>query len=435
MKPSNSTSQSFRFIFLLYIYVICGFAILYMLPHAHNGKLSFIDALFVSTSSLSVTGLSSIDIATDFTRTGQALLMLEMQLGGIGILVIMSYLFLLLGKKMTVSNMLLISKDQNQSNLKTIKTLSFSVLFIAIFIETICYFIIYEDIESLYNDKSEAIFVSAFHAVSSFTNAGFTLFDLHSFEQNGVFLLATAFTIFLGSIGFPTIMEYTFAFRKKKSLFSKINVRLHTSLFLIGAILYVVLEFNRAFGHLNLVDKFVNAIFLSATTRSGGLATIDSATLGTTTVLIVMCFMFIGGASSSTGGGIRLTTFRVIIARIISVVRNDDQVIIGRKAISQEAVNKSFLIFTSFVVLSVISTIILTLFQSQNLLSIGFEVLSAISNTGLSMGITDELASVSKLILIFLMIIGRIGIFTFIYFIFKVEKSKLKYLEEDLAVG
>lgn len=435
MIQNKNTVKSFRYIFLLYITVIICFSFLYIMPFSQTGELKYIDSLFVSTSALSVTGLSSIDVSTELTRIGQSLLIVEMQLGGIGILVLISYMFLLMGKRITMSNMLLISKDQNQNNLKTIKSLSFSVLIIALFIEAICYFVIYDNIRMKYTSESEAIFVSIFHSVASFTNAGFSLMDLKQFEGNSLFLMVTAFSIFMGSLGFPTIIEYLSVRKKKKSLFTKINLRMHISLVFVSFIIYFLLEKDKIFDHLNLGDKITNSLFLSVTTRSGGLSTVDISDLTVTTILILMCLMFIGGASSSTGGGIRLTTFRVLIAKMISVAKSQEHTVIGRKTITQETINKSFLIFVSFVMLTAVSTIILTLFETEPVLHIGFEVLSALTNTGLSMGVTNELANISKLILMLLMITGRIGIFTLIYLVFKVENSKIKYLEEDLAVG
>ncbi len=432
---NKTTTNSFRYIFLLYISVIIVFSFLYQMPFSKVGHLSYINSLFISTSALSVTGLSSIDISSDLTRIGQSFLIIEMQLGGIGILVLISYLFLIMGKRITMSSLLVISKDQNQSNLKMIKSLSFSVLIIALAVETLCFFSIFGEMKQQYNNPSEAIFVTIFHSVASFTNSGFSLFDIGDYKTNKVVLLGTTLTIFLGSIGYPTIMEYIFLFKKKKSLFTKINVRMHFMLVGIGSLLFFLLEQNKVFKPLDISDKITNSIFLSASTRNGGLANIDIAGLSVTTILIVMCLMFIGGASSSTGGGIRLTTFRVLIAKMVAVAKSHRYTVIGKKTITQEAINKSFLIFFSFILLIMTSTILITLFEVQPLENILFEVISALTNTGLSMGITSTLTNVSKIILMFLMVIGRIGIFTFIYLIFKVDNSKIKFLEEDLAVG
>lgn len=437
MAINKSSLKSFRFVFFLYISTILLFTIVYLLPISHIGELKIIDSLFLSSSALSVTGLSSIDISNELTRLGQVILILEMQLGGIGILVLISYLFLMMGKKLTMTNMLLLSKDQNQSNLRTIKSLGFSVLIISLIVETICFFLIFEDIQARYDHKEEAVFIAIFHSVASFTNAGFDLFgdSLISFKENNLFLLTTAATIFLGSLGYPTIMEYIFAFRKKKSLFTKINIRMHTYLLIIGASLFVLFEFKSGFNGLSLFDKITNAIFLSATARNGGLTALHTSSLTVTTLMILMLLMFIGGSSSSTGGGIRLTTFRVLIAKMVSVAKSQEHTVIKRKTISQDAINKSFLIFFSFTMFIFIGSVILSLTETQPIEYIVFEVLSALTNTGLSFGITPELGAISKLVLITLMIIGRIGIFSLIYSLFRLEPSKVKYLKEDLAVG
>lgn len=437
MLKTKSTIQSFRYIFITYVGTIVLFALLYLLPFSHYGSLQAVDSLFISTSALSVTGLSSVNISTDFTRIGQALLIIEMQLGGIGILVLVSYLFLMMGKKLTMSSMLLISKDQNQSQLKTIRSLSLSVLMIALTVEAIGFSLMFNAISEQYTSVKEAVFVTVFHSVASFTNAGFDLFgdSLISYQHNWLLLLTSATMIFLGSLGFPTIVEYILGFRKKKSLFTKVNIRLHSSLFLIGLMLYFFLEYNGVFNHLSLWDKFVNVVFLSATSRNGGLTTVDISTLDITTVLILMSLMFIGGSSSSTGGGLRLTTFAVLLAKMVSVAKSEEYTTLFKKTISQDSINKSFLIFLSFIFLFAFSTIVLSYFESQEILLVAFEVISALTNTGLSMGITGELTGVSKLLLCMLMIIGRIGVFSFIYAVFKIEKSRTRYIKEDLAVG
>lgn len=437
MLKTKSTIQSFRYIFITYVGTIVLFALLYLLPFSHYGSLQAVDSLFISTSALSVTGLSSVNISTDFTRIGQALLIIEMQLGGIGILVLVSYLFLMMGKKLTMSSMLLISKDQNQSQLKTIRSLSLSVLMIALTVEAIGFSLMFNAISERYSSVKEAVFVTVFHSVASFTNAGFDLFgdSLISYQHNWLLLLTSATMIFLGSLGFPTIVEYILGFRKKKSLFTKVNIRLHSTLFLVGLCVYFFLEHSGVFNHLSLWDKFVNVIFLSATSRNGGLTTVDISTLNITTVLILMTLMFIGGSSSSTGGGLRLTTFAVLLAKMVSVAKSEEYTTLFKKTISQDSINKSFLIFLSFIFLFAFSTIVLSYFESQEILLVAFEVISALTNTGLSMGITGELTGVSKLLLCMLMIIGRIGVFSFIYAVFKIEKSRTRYIKEDLAVG
>jgi Trk-type K+ transport system membrane component len=437
MQQSKSSIHSFRQIFFLYIGFIILFAFLLWIPQSNSTGFSIMDSLFLSTSALSVTGLTTIDVGTELTRMGQSILMVEMQLGGIGIVVLISYLFVVMDKKITVSSMLLLSKDQNQSKLSSITSLGISVLVIALLVETICFFILLGEIRPRFDDFWDAAFVSAFHAVASFTNSGFDLFgdSLISFKHNHLFLITTAITIFLGSLGYPTLVEYFLSFRRKKSLFTKINIRLHFLLLFIGMAIFFFLETNNTFSGLSIWEKLSNSLFFSATARNGGLTTIDVSQVTITTFLCLTLFMFIGGASSSTGGGIRLTTFAVLLSKVLSVAKSQKEVVIYKKTIAQEAVDKSFMVFFTFMALFFGSTILLTMLQTQPLEPLMFEVLSALTNTGLSFGITSELTPVSKSILIMLMIIGRIGVFSFIYTIFKVEKVKTRYLKEDLAVG
>ncbi|MDQ0217660.1 hypothetical protein ELQ35_12895 [Peribacillus cavernae] len=437
MTQTKSNIKQFRFVFVLYVSTILLFALFYAAPISHNGELGYLDSLFLSTSALSVTGLSSIDVSRDLTRLGQMLLIFEMQLGGIGILVVMSYLFLMLGKRLTMTNLLLLSKDQNQSNLRTIRSLGFSVLVIALIVEAICFLITLVQILPRFDNKTDAIFVAVFHSVASFTNSGFDLFgdSLISFKDNKVILLTTAFTIFLGSLGYPTIVEYVFSFKKKKSLFSKINIRMHTYLLVAGSVVFFALEYNGAFSGYTILNKLTNAIFLSATARNGGFTTLPLSSITMTSLMILMFLMFVGGASSSAGGGIRLTTLRVLIAKTVSVAKSQDYTVIKKKTISNEAINKSFLIFFSFSMLLFVSAVIVSMLEKQPFEFIIFEVLSALTNTGLSLGITGELAPVSKIVLILLMIIGRIGVFSMIYSVLRLEASKTRYLKEDLAVG
>ena len=295
MQQSKSSIHSFRQIFFLYIGCIILFAFLLWIPQSNLGGLSIMDSLFLSTSALSVTGLTPVDIGTELTRLGQTFLMVEMQLGGIGIVVLISYLFVVMDKKITVSSMLLLSKDQNQTKLSSITSLGISVLVIALLVEIICFFILYGEIRPRYDNFGDAAFVSAFHAVASFTNSGFDLFgdSLISFKHNHLFLITTAFTIFLGSLGYPTLVEYFLSFRRKKSLFTKINIRLHFLLLFLGMAAFYFFEANNMFNGLSIWEKLSNSLFFSATARNGGLTTIDVSQITITTFLFLTLFMFI----------------------------------------------------------------------------------------------------------------------------------------------
>jgi len=437
MLQKKSTIKSFRLVFLVYILSITAFTLLLMLPAAHKQKLGILDAIFLSTSALSGSGMSTVDIISEFTWTGKIFLALEMQAGGIGILVLISYLFMVMGKRLTMGNMLLVSRDQNQGNFKLIKSLSLSVLAISFLVEAIGCLLMYNDIHQRFQNIKEAIFVTIFHSISSFTGTGFDLFGsgLTSFKHNSPFLLVTSALIFIGGLGYPTVVEYLFYFNKKKSLFSRINLKMHSSLLIIGTVIFFALEYHNGFSQVSLMDKLSNAILFSASSRSAGFLSVDLNQVTLASLLVLMVLMYIGGASSSPSGGIRLTTFAVLLAKMKAIIKSEEDTVIGKKAITQDAVDKSILIAISFIVLIVVSTILLAFTQTASLETLMVEVVSAITTSGISLGLTSHLHVFSKIILILLMFIGRIGIFTMIYFVYNVEKTKSRYLKEDLPVG
>jgi Trk-type K+ transport system membrane component len=257
MKENKSTIGYFKKIFYVYVSVIFIFSLLFMLPMNHKDGLSYIDSLFLSTSALSVTGLSTIDIGSTLTKLGQTLLMIEMQLGGIGILVLISYLFVLMGKKMSLDNLWLVKRDQNQSKTKTIGSLGLSILFISLIIETIGFAFMYPTIKEQSSSTGEAVFTTIFHSIASFTNAGFDLFgnSLIDFQSSILFISITAALIFLGGIGYPTIMEYVFNFKGRKTVFTKVNVKFHVSLVFFATIEYLIIEWKNSFNKMNLKEK------------------------------------------------------------------------------------------------------------------------------------------------------------------------------------
>ncbi|MGG0177180.1 potassium transporter TrkG [Gottfriedia acidiceleris] len=436
-KKKKKAKNPLHYIFISYIIITFLFSFLYFLPFTRISNISYIDSLFVSTSAISVTGLTTVNLVETFNVWGKILLMIQMEIGAIGIVVFISYGFMILGIRITISNLLVVSKDQNQSSIKSIKRLSLSVLYTSLFFQFIGGLFFYSQFRGKYDTALETLLVTAFHSIASFTNTGFDLFgnSLISFQKNNLVLIVTAALIFIGGLGYPTIMEYIYKYKKKKSLFTRINMRLHFSFMILGTIVFWLLEKGHAFKHLNFFDQLTNSFFLSVTSRNGGYAPLDIAELTLPAILILLVLMYIGGASSSAAGGIRLTTVSVLAAKMFSVIKSQDDTIIFRTSVKKEVVDRAFVIAMSFIILITAATIIISIFEPFQLDLILLETISAITNTGLSLGITTNIHSVSKIILILLMFIGRIGIFTLIYFVFRVDNQKLKYVEKDLAVG
>lgn len=437
MSKMKFKESPFRIIALLYVCAILLFSFAYMMPSSHIKEISFVDSWFLSASAMSVTGLTPINITEDLTTIGQLILMIQIQIGGIGIMVILGLMFMMFKEKISLSQQTLMSFDQNQKDLKSIKGLIVFIFSFAFITELLGFALIYPTVHKEYGDISTSIFISAFHSVASFTNAGFDLFggSMADYATHTVFVLTTCLLIFLGSIGFPTVAEIVTNRGRKKSLFTKINLSMHTILIVIGFILFFLIEFGNKFSDYMIQDKILNSLFLSITSRNAGLSTVDLPTLTASSLFLMMILMFIGGSATSCGGGIRVTTFAVLCAKMKSIVRGREDVVLFKKGIHGEDVSKSFLVFFVFLGLFVFSCFTLSLVENFKFEQIMFEVMSALTTTGLSIGITADLTDFSKVILTILMITGRIGVVSIIYSFIKPKKSNAKYVKEHVVVG
>ena len=426
----------FRWVLFLYVGTVFLFTLFYLMPCFHEIPISFVDALFLSASGMSVTGLSTIDVSSVLTVWGQLILLIQIQIGGIGIMIFVVYLFLLVGKQLSLPQMIVTSFDQNSSSMKSIKGIMFLILPITFTCEFIGFLFLYPSISVLYNNPLEAVFVTTFHSISSFTNAGFDLFggSLYEFSKEPLFLMVTGILLVLGTIGFPVILELLNG-KGKKSVFTKTNIVMHSVLLMVGFLLLAFFESNNRLSELSIWDKTINAIFLSITSRNGGITSLEVSTLSASSILLLMILMFIGASPNSCGGGIKTTTFAVLLSKILSVIKGREDTILFKRRIPNAEIDKAFLIFFSYSLLFLISTLVISYVEKATLEQIAFEVMSALTTTGLSMGITSELTTFSKVWLIILMLIGRIGIISWIFLFIKTKPSKIKYVTENIVVG
>lgn len=426
-----------KLIVSIYLILSFLFMVLYLLPFSHNGDLKPIDAWFVSVSAISVTGLSSIDVSSVLTRFGQTLLMIQIQLGGIGIMSFIAVLFLLFRKKLSLPQQTLMSFDQNQSSLKSIRRLTTYIVLVAFIIELIGFLLFLKPVYAHYRTIGDTLFISAFHAIASFTNAGFDLFgdSLFSFSTVPMMVIPTALLIFLGVLGFPIYLELFFSKGKKKSLFFKVNVFSHLILITAGFLLFFLLEKQNESLSFSTAERALNTFFLSVTSRSGGLSTFDIGFLSEASFLILIILMFIGGSPSSVGGGIRTTTLVVLVAKFIASIKGKEETVLFKKALYEKDINNAFIVFFGFLITYLTFTLIIITIEPYSSRELFFEVMSALTTTGLSTGITSELSTVSKLLLSFLMILGRVGIISLIYSFVKRKKSNIKHVHERIIVG
>ncbi|MDQ6421293.1 potassium transporter TrkG [Paenibacillus sp. LHD-117] len=396
--------------------------------------MSFLDAWFLSSSALSGTGLTTITLTDYLNPFSEFCLMLEMQIGGIGIMVVIGGLILIIQKEMSLPQITLMGFGQNQRN---IKNMIFFIVSFSLAVELIGMLLVFPAVIEHTGSMPQALMKSAFHSISSFTHASLDLFggNVYPFTGNPLFLLTTVALITIGGLGFPTIWELI-AFRKhKKSLFTKVNLRIHGLLLLGGTLLLLLIEWNGVFSPLSVEDKLSNGLFLSAGSRNSGYSSVDLALLNPGSLMLIMVLMFIGGSASSCAGGIRMTTLAVLAAKAKSAFQGKADIVIMKKSLYDEDVMKAYLMFFVFASLYLFSTILLVSIERHPPEAVAFEVMSAMTSTGFSVGITPGLTAFSQIWLSILMIIGKIGLIPIVYSVMDAKKSAIKYAKESIMAG
>lgn len=440
MRKISFTTSPFQKITIGYLGLSFIFAFIYWLPAFHIGELSFIDAWFISSSALSTTGLSTVTIADVFTPASQWLIALEMQIGGIGFMAVIGFYMFLMQRDPSLPQLTLMRFDHNGRSLRDVRSLVIFIMLFSLAAELIGLLFILPDVAGSQTDVYTDLRGAIFHAVSAFTNTGLDLYggSIAPFHDRPLFLLTTALLVMFGALGFPTVWELLCLRRRKKSLYTKINLIYHAALLAAGMVLITSLEWlNRStVGDMPIGMRLMNTFFISAVSRSGGLGNVDFSEMFPATALLIMILMFIGGSASSTGGGIRITTFAILLATARSAIRGDQEVTLFRKSLYREDVQKAFIVFFFVSFIFILSCFLL--FISERELdppAVMFEAMSAITNTGFSFGITPELSTFGKIWLSLMMIVGRIGIISIIYTVIKPKKSAVKYMKEPMIVG
>lgn len=434
-----------QLIFAFYLLAVTVSVLLLSLPFAHKEgvEISFIDRLFTAASAVSVTGLSVISIKDSFSVAGIFILILVLQVGGIGVMTLGTFIWLIFRRKIGLRERQLIMVDQNQPQLSGLVNLLKQILIIIIAIEIFGSLILGLYFMQYFPSWQEAFINGIFAAVSATTNAGFDITggSLIPFANDYFVQFITIVLIILGAIGFPVLVEIKDFLLYKKgryrfSLFTKVTTVTFAALVVFGTLIILLLESNHFFVGKSWHETFFYSLFQSVTTRSAGLATMDVNNFSESTLLFLCGMMFIGASPSSVGGGIRTTTFAINILFLYNFARGNKTIKIFKREIHEEDITKSFVVtifafFTCFV-----SVLLLSITENFSLLEIVFEVSSAFGTTGLSMGITPDLSNFGKILIMVLMFIGRVGILSFIFIIGKKGKAvKYHYPKERLIIG
>ncbi|MCL7748050.1 TrkH family potassium uptake protein [Halalkalibacter alkaliphilus] len=445
----NQFLSPFRIIIISYIVAMVIFSLLLYLPISHQPgvTLTYSEALFTSVSAVSVTGLTVVNVSETYSYIGIIFLAMAIQLGGIGIMTMGTFVWMLFGRKINFAQRMLIMVDQNQINFSGLVNLMRGILIVALIIEAIGALILGTYYIRYFDTIGQAYYQGAFASLSAFTNAGFDVTgeSLIPFANDYYVQFVTILLIFGGAIGFPVLLEIKEYFSRKDenfkfSLFTKITTTTYFAVFVLGVIGIWALESGHYYVGLEWHQQLFYSVFNSATSRSGGLATMDISELNPATLLFISGLMIIGASPSSVGGGIRTTTIAVMFLTIRSFALGKEDVKVFGREIHPEDKQKAFIVLSVFLVLLFAAVTLITAFESRNpnvtLLAIIFETASAFGTCGLSMGITPDLSIASQSVLIILMFIGRVGLIAFLFSVRKREtKTHFKYPTERIIIG
>jgi trk system potassium uptake protein TrkH len=454
MNPSN-IKKIFRYLFTPPKILVIGFsviifigAVLLSLPFATSSgeALSFIDALFMSTSATCVTGLAVVDPGTHLSMFGEIVILSLFQIGGLGFTTMATLIALAFNKRISIKERLVLQQAMNHGSVEGIVRLMRKVIFYSLTIELIGAVLLFIRF-SLDMPVLQALYYGFFHSISSFTNAGFDILgSVHgpysSFNPyvNDIYVnLVIMLLIFLGGIGFIVISDLL-GFRKsrKLSLHSKVVLTVTIALIVIGSVVIYIFEYSNVhtLQTLSHHDKIIASTLQSVTTRSGGITTLDIPMLRQSTQFFMIIWMFIGAAPGSTGGGIKVTTFAVLIAAVYSMARGKEDVVFFRNRIGKDVVYKAITLTLLSFLLVIAFTMVLSVTEDRQFLTLLFETTSAFGTTGISMGLTPDLSSIGKISITFLMFLGRLGPLTLAYALTpKSRKESFRYPEGKITIG
>ncbi len=453
--------QNPAFVFILsFVIIIVAGAFLLLLPNATVNGISTVNAFFTSASAVCVTGLTVVNTATDFTTLGKLILLFLIQIGGLGIMTFTGLLGYLAAGSVSFHNQVALKSMVSSNRLSNVITIVGRIILVTLFFEAIGASIVYSVVdEENFSRNLDRIFFSVFHAVSAFCNAGFsTLPDglnepLYKFNYSLHTILMVL--IVLGGMGFPIVFNvFSFIRAKAVNTFnrllknpnrqsvtriiqvnSKLALATTFSLLVFGFLSYMLFEWSGSLlEHPTLVGKLITSLFGSVTPRTAGFNTVDMTSLTLPTIMIYLLLMWIGASPSSTGGGIKTTTAAVAFLNMRSIVQGKSRTEIFYTRISEQSINRAFAVVLLSLLIIGVGVLLVSIYDGQfELIQIAFEVFSAFSTVGLTLGITPELSETSKIVLMVVMIVGRVGALTILMaFVNQVRQQSYQYPTEEI---
>ncbi|MBE5802588.1 MAG: Trk family potassium uptake protein [Clostridiales bacterium] len=414
-----------------------------------GSSVGLLGAMFTATSAVCVTGLNIVDIGLSYSGLGQGIILVLIQVGGLGFMVFATLAMTMLGKRISLRSRMLIRDSMNQNTLSGLVRLTLWTALLVFGVELAGACLLMIRFIPLYG-VGKGIWFGFFHSISAFCNAGFDL--LGNFTsvvplQNDPLIIGTLILLIItGSMGFVVIMECA------GRPFNHTKLSLHTKLVLLstavlllgGALIFGVLEWNNpdTIGSMTVGNKLLNSLFQSTTCRTAGFCAVDQGKLTDSSKLISCILMFIGASPASTGGGVKTTTFSMVLLLMATVASGREDYVLFKKRVARDVVSRAVTIIFIMLGALIASTCIISVLERRsgmNLIDILFEVTSAVSTTGLSALGSASFSVPSQLLLMLLMYLGRVGPLTLAYALSKrlsnAAQNRIHYPEENIMIG
>lgn len=443
--------------------IVIGTGLL-MLPRCTVNGITWVDSLFTATSAVCVTGLVPVDVSTTFTTGGLVVIIMLIQIGGLGVMTLTSFFAMFFMGNTSIYNQLVVRDMVSSNSLGSLLSTLLYILGFTLVIEGIGMIFIWLSIHGTLGMTLEnELAFAAFHAISAFCNAGFStlsgnLGNPMVMTNHNWLYISVSFLIILGGIGFPILVNFkdivlyhlrrfgkfvhTRKLEKHKmhhlyNLNTKIVLLMTLLLLLLGTVVIAVFEWNASFAGMSVADKWTQAFFNAVCPRTAGFSSVDLTSFGVQTLLVYLLLMWIGGGAQSTAGGVKVNAFAVVVLNLLAVLRGSGRVEVFGRELSLDSIRRSnATVVMSLGVLFLFIFMLSILEPDVSLLALTFECVSALSTVGSSLNLTPSLSDASKLLVALLMFIGRVGLITLMLGIVKQQKkTKYRYPSDDIIIN
>lgn len=417
-----SLNPSRIFVISFFIVILLGVGLL-KLPRATYNGIGLIDAFFISTSAVCVTGLTPLNLVDNFTPIGQGIIMLLFQIGGLGIVTLTSFIALFFQQSggFRLRDQVILMEILDDSNLSKLGDMLRSIIQITLIFELFGAIILWARWGNLGLEPGRRIFAAVFHSISAYCNAGFSNLqnglETVGYSSDPLTMSVIMILIIFGGLGFYTIRDILFNKRMRPdkhyhlSLQTRIILTISGILIVVGALVITTIQWNEWSDMPNWL-RIMNGLFASVTSRTAGFSTVPIGSLTLPAILMIMFLMYIGAAPNSTGGGIKVTTFGALIAASWAFIQGKDRVEIDWNTIPMTTIRRSFIVLIISLLLIILAVFSISIVENIDFIDLLFEVISAFGTVGLSRGITPLLSGFSKVVITIVMFMGRVGLYT-----------------------